>query len=102
MRQWMIDMRKRKLMTRQQATAKAKCSTTLLQMLEEDDEITHPDCAAWIAQAYGMNVDQYNSLIHEKHHTDVLPKPKPLPGMKERYSFVKECNYMHDKKGVER
>ena len=94
MRQWMIDMRKRKLMTRQQAAAKAKCSTNLLQMLEEDDEITHPDCAAWIAKAYGMNVSQYNQLVHEKHKADVLPEPKPLPGEKEWFEFQRRAGIM--------
>ena len=79
MRKWMIDLRRKKGMSSGIAAIKAHCSPKLLEYLEHEESITHPICAARIATVYGMNVDQYNDIVHENHRADVLPDPAPLP-----------------------
>lgn len=94
MRQWMINMRIKKGLNCMMAAKKAHCSTKLLDLLEYEDNITHPICAARIAAVYGMNVDQYNDIVHRKHRVDVLPKPTPLPTSSDWRAFLKKitCN----------
>ena len=94
MRQWMINMRINKGLNCMMAAKKAHCSTKLLEYLEYDDSITHPICASRLAAVYGMNVDQYNQIVHEKHLADVLPEPAPLPTSSDWRAFLKKINYM--------
>lgn len=57
-----------------------KCSFGLLRMLEEDDKsITHPNIAARIAKEYGLNLDEYNSLVYADYRGDSIPIAKNPP-----------------------
>ena len=93
MRQWMINMRIGKGLNCMMAAKKAHCSTKLLDLLEYEDNITHPICAARIAAVYGMNVDQYNDIVHRNHRADVLPEPTPLPTRSDWWAFMRKITY---------
>ena len=58
---------------------KCGCSEYLIELLEDgDSEITHPKIAAWIAKEYGLNLNEYNQLVHSSHKAKKLPEAKPL------------------------
>ena len=90
MRDWMIELRTSKGLTCKMAAKKADCSMRLIELLEYYDHITHPRIAARIAAVYGMDVDGYNRLIHEHHHAETLPEPKPIPSDKDWCGFVRK------------
>lgn len=79
MREWMIYLRHKRGLTLGMAASRANCSQTLLTMLEYDDHITHPVCAARIAAVYGMDVSQYNQIVSKERREGKLPPPPPLP-----------------------
>lgn len=99
MRQWMINMRIKKGLNCMMAAKKAHCSTKLLDLLEYEDNITHPICAARIAAVYGMDVGQYNDIVHKKHKADVLPTPPPLPTSSDWRAFLKKITHQEKKTG---
>lgn len=77
MKEFMIEKRKAKGLTVKQMAIRCECSEALLWPLEVDDNwITHPLIAAKIAKEYGLNVDEYNRLVHESHRAEKLPQPK--------------------------
>lgn len=76
MKEFLIQKRKAKGLTVRQMAVRCECSEALLWPLEVDDNwITHPLIAARIAKEYGLNVDEYNRLVHESHRAEKLPKP---------------------------
>ena len=78
MKDFMITKREAKNMTRGQMAKRCGCSEYLIELLEEGDrEITHPKIAAWIAKEYGLELDEYNRLVHESHKAKKLPKARP-------------------------
>jgi len=58
---------------------KAQISGALLGHLESGDWITHPHIASRVCAAYGLDVDDYNNLVHEEHRVTRLPQPVPPP-----------------------
>ena len=72
----MIDMRKAKGLTRQRMAVLSECSEDLIYQVEKGTP-THPDIASNIARAYGMNIEQYNQIVPEKHRANAIPKYKP-------------------------
>lgn len=72
-RKWMVKMRTKLRLTREQMARACECTAYLLEMLEEHGAITHPNIAARIARRYGMDISQYNDLVHESHAARVVP-----------------------------
>ena len=80
MRQWLIDLRDNKGLTRRQMAKKCECTYTMLLIMEEDDAITHPRIAARIADEYGIkDVALYNSLIPRDRKVKKIPKRELKP-----------------------
>lgn len=65
--------------TLKQASNATYATPFLLSQLEERDWITHPHIAARVADFYRLDVDDYNCLVADIHHTDALPFPEPPP-----------------------
>ena len=77
MKDFMIHKREALGLTLHQMAQRCDCSEGLLSLLEEGDrDITHPHIASRIAKEYGLKVEEYNRLVHEKHKATKLPKPK--------------------------
>lgn len=73
-RKWLIDARKATRMSVIEAAKVLQISPKLLEMLElERVMVTHPQIALRIVYFYNKGVEEYNSLIVEKHRTDKLP-----------------------------
>lgn len=79
-RKWMKDMRQALGIPRANMARACKCSDYLLEIMEEYGAITHPDIASRIARRYGMDVHQYNQLVHPDRKARVLPAFKEPPG----------------------
>jgi len=47
--------------------------------LESGEWITHPRIASIICEAYELDVDDYNNMVHENYRAAKLPRPVPLP-----------------------
>lgn len=78
MKTFMIEKRKAQGCTLVEMAKRCDCSRRLLEALENGEfDITHPAIAARIAKEYELTVDEYNQLVHESHHAERLPKPKP-------------------------
>lgn len=75
MRDWMIKLREDKQMTLGDMAILCDVGYWLLESIEEDDWITHPNLADRVAAGYGMNVVQRNALCAEQHHVKVLEVP---------------------------
>ena len=76
MKEFMVRKREALGLTLQQMAQKCDCSMGILSLLEEgDQDITHPYIASRVAKEYGLSVDEYNRLVHEKHRASKLPKP---------------------------
>lgn len=79
-RDFMIEKRKAQGCTLSEMAKRVDCSWMLLDALEFGDfPCTHPQIAARIAKEYGLNVDEYNQIVHESHHVRRLPKPQLKP-----------------------
>lgn len=78
-RQWMIDMRNALGLSREKMARACKCSEKLLQIIEDFSAITQPKIAARIARMYGMDVHQYNLLVHPERRARVLPAWRDPP-----------------------
>lgn len=74
----MLSIRERRGISREEIHVKCCCSVALLRLIEEEGAITHPLIAAWIAAAYGLDVDDYNKLVAECHAAKRLPRPKKI------------------------
>lgn len=79
-RDWMRDMRNALGITREKMARACKCSEYLLEIIEEQGAITLPGVASRIARCYGMDVHQYNQLVHPDRKARVLPAFKDPPG----------------------
>ena len=80
MRDWLIALREGKGLGRRAMAEKCECSYTLLLMLEEDNEVTHPNIAARIADEYGItDVNKFNTLIPKNRSVLEIPKRVPKP-----------------------
>lgn len=75
---YMIDFRESHCATVLDMAKMADCSTELLEIVEYGGK-THPNIAARIADAYYMDVSEYNNLVDEVHKCDVLPAVQPKP-----------------------
>jgi transcriptional regulator with XRE-family HTH domain len=98
MRQWLIDKRLARGLTRSKMAKECQCSRLLLQMLEEEDVITHPDIAAWVAQEYGLALEEYHQLVHEMHWGTAIPEPKAPPTLEEFYADKYRRMYQYKNK----
>lgn len=77
MKEYMIAKREAQGLSMRQMARKCDCSDMLLLLLESHDSgITHPKIAARIAREYGLTVDEYNTIVHEKYRVDKLPEMK--------------------------
>lgn len=66
MRECMTLQRKKKGVSIETMAKRCKCSVILLEMLEYDeDAVTHPNIAARIAKAYGLNAKDAERLLPE-------------------------------------
>jgi DNA-binding XRE family transcriptional regulator len=67
-REYLIEARKATGLTREDAAFRLKISPFLYTMLERDDEwITHPNIALRVKKFFRLTVDQYETMVHEKH-----------------------------------
>lgn len=100
MREWLIEKRKAQGMTVAQMASKCDCSRRLLEMIEYDDHVTHPDIASRMVAAYGLTLDEFNALVPEERRKKALPEPKAAPGAKDYYStiYAREYRYKHNKR----
>lgn len=78
-RKWMREMREKLGVTREQMAQLCKCSDRLLEIMEDHNAITQPKIAARIARKYGMDVHQYNQLVHPSRKARVLPAWREPP-----------------------
>lgn len=72
-RKWMIALREKLGIDRERMATLCKCTPGLLELLEEHNAITQPKIASRIAHRYGMDVEQYNQLVHPEKKAKVLP-----------------------------
>lgn len=80
MKEFLIRKREALGLTQAQMAVKCDCSPGLLTAMEEIDRyITHPHIAARIAKAYGLNVQEYNLMVADKHKANKLPKARKRP-----------------------
>ena len=94
MREALIEKRKAKGLTRVQMAAKCKCTERLIVGIEEDDWITHPKIAAWLAKGYGFGIRMFNQLVHEDRREKVLPEPEEPPKLS---NWAWDAHYRNDK-----
>lgn len=78
-RKWMRKMREALGIEREKMAVACKCSDKLLEIMEEHGAITLPGIACRIARRYGMDVHQYNTLVHPDKKARVLPAWKEPP-----------------------
>ena len=95
MRQWLIDKRKARGLTRARMASKCLCSIRLLEILELEDGITHPGIAAWVAQEYRLTLDEYNLLVHETKRAKAIPAAEAPPTLKDFFAskYAREYRY---------
>lgn len=74
-------------LTIRQMARRCDCSATLLGGVK-DGWITHPHIASRIAAEYGLDVKDFNVLVHKKHRAKELPKPVPSPDERTWGSFI--------------
>lgn len=100
MRQWLIEKREALGLDENQMAARCDCSARLLELLEHKDFITHKHIASRIAHAYGLTLDEYNSLIPERDRAKKIPSPKSAPKKSDYYTVVyaREYRYKHNKR----
>ena len=79
MRKWLIDKREALGLDKTQMSEVCECTRTMIIMLEDDDEVTHPNIATRIALGYGLNVDEYNMLVPKKKRSREIPAYVPKP-----------------------
>lgn len=80
MKEFMIAKREALGLTRQEMAKRCECSEGLLTLIEEGErDITHPHIASRIAKEYGLDVEEYNRIVHESHRVNKLPKPVAPP-----------------------
>lgn len=73
---FMIEKRCLQFATQREMAKRVGCSLKLIEHLENGDySITHPVIAAKIAKEYGLDVSEYNQLVHESHRATRLPNP---------------------------
>lgn len=79
MREDLIRKREAKGLTQAEMAKKCRCSERLIIGIEEEDWITHPEIAAWLAKGYGFGIRTYNQLVHKDRQKKKLPEPKEPP-----------------------
>lgn len=79
MREALIKKREKLGLTQAQMARKCRCTERLIVGVEEDDWITHPKIAAWLAKGYGFGIRMFNQLVHESRREKVLPEPVEPP-----------------------
>lgn len=68
MRECMVAARKKRGLTIAAMAKKCRCSVTLLEMLEwNEDEVTHPNIAARIAKEYKLSKRDAERLLPENY-----------------------------------
>ena len=72
--------------------AKCRCTERLIIGIEEDDWITHPKIAAWLAKGYGFGIRMFNQLVHESKREKVPPEPVEPPTLS---NWAWEAHYMN-------
>lgn len=65
-------------LTQDEMAMVCQCSMNLIEILENDG-ITHPAIASRIAVQYGLDIDEYNSIVSEDRQRKTLPRPKQPP-----------------------
>ncbi len=76
-REYMIEFREKHGWTTLQMAKKCKTSKTLIGMLEaSDQEVTHPNIAERVREAYKLTNEQYESLMPE-HYRKSSPNYEP-------------------------
>ena len=85
MREKLIRKREKKGLTVEEMAKRCHCSPRLIRGIEEEDWITHPKIAAWIAKEYGLGIRAYNELVHESRRAEKLPEPE-LPVKADEWS----------------
>ena len=100
MRQWLIEKREALGLNENQMARRCDCSARLLELLEHKDFITHKRIASRVAYAYGLTLDEYNSLIPERDRGDKIPPPKSPPSREDYYAkmYSREYRYKHNKR----
>ena len=78
----MIAFRKEHGIKFEEMAARCGVSGALLDRIESNEWITHPRIAARICYEYGLDMNEYNALVHADYKAKRLPKPQPKPGMK--------------------
>ena len=67
MREYMIEYRERRRITREAMSKKLRISEKLLAMLEETDTVTAPSIAERVCKAYKLTEKQYMGMIPENY-----------------------------------
>ena len=84
MKEFLIEKRLAQGLSRKGMAERCGCSERLLEIVElEAPGLTAPGIALRIAGEYGLDVNEYNRLVDERYHAEVIPSIEDVRRMYE-------------------